>query len=109
MLSKPRIYLEKVESIPHITFVERNSVAFEQLAKLVLKRRFAVMFFLALDVIAHGFELRKTHGKGAVAALPRKIRHRGNFLFNHNDEDRFVSFTKSAAVQVRESAQRRCT
>lgn len=68
---------ERVESIPHIPFVEFDLVSAQQLPKFVLKRNHAMMFLLPGDVFAHGFNLRKTDGENPVVVLPREIREVG--------------------------------
>jgi hypothetical protein len=49
---------EGVASIPNVPFVVRNVVAFEQRAKLVLKRRSAMMLLLVSNVAADPSDLR---------------------------------------------------
>jgi len=68
---------ERVESIPHIPFVEFDFVTAQQLPELVLKRNLAMMFLLPGDVFAHGLNLRKADGENAVAVLPCEIREVG--------------------------------
>ena len=63
-----------VASIPEIPFVKFDFVSAQQLPELILKRNFAMMFFLSSDVNAHQFNLRKANREYPLAVLPRKIR-----------------------------------
>jgi hypothetical protein len=57
-------------SIPDITFVPLDLVAFEQRAELILKRGDAMMRLLGLDVFDDTGFLRTGDGEGAVTSLP---------------------------------------
>src|SRR5260370_30436536 len=64
---------ERVESIPHIPFVEFDFITPQQLAKFILKRNLAVVFFLSGDVSAHRFDLREANRANPVTILPSEL------------------------------------
>ena len=81
-------------SIPHVSFIEFNSVSAQQLAILFLKCPSAMMLLLYLEVLQDSIELTRTDGKGCIPTLPEKAAitrfkrldpFRGCFLylFNH--------------------------
>lgn len=57
-------------SIPHISFIKRDVVAFEKCPVFILKRFLAVVFALVGDVLAHGFDIGSGNGEGSVSGLP---------------------------------------
>src|SRR2546428_1774700 len=59
-----------VVSIPHIPFVIRDLISFQELSELLLKRHLAMVALLVLDVANHGVGLRFADGERAVACLP---------------------------------------
>jgi len=48
---------EGVASIPNISFVKYDFIAFEKFTQLILKRNFTVMFLLSRNVISHRLHL----------------------------------------------------
>jgi hypothetical protein len=46
------------ELVPQESFVVFDAVSIKKRAKLILVRVAAVMFFLVMDVLSHGFDLR---------------------------------------------------
>ncbi len=78
---KRSINAESVASVPNISFVELDFVAFEEFTQLILKRNFAVLFLLSSYVISHRLNLGKTNGENAIAGLPRKIMQIQGFGF----------------------------
>ena len=72
---------KRVESIPHIPFIEFDFITLQQLSEFVLKRNLPMMFFLPGDVISHVFDLREADGENAIAVLPCEIREVGRFGF----------------------------
>jgi hypothetical protein len=68
---KARFNLE-VASVPNIPLIEINAVPAKQLAVFLLKGVSAMMLLLRLDILHHGIELTRTHGKGTISPLPEK-------------------------------------
>ena len=61
---------ERVESIPHVTFIEFHSISSKQPAELILKRNLPVVLLLSRDVVLRRFNLRKANREDPVAILP---------------------------------------
>ncbi len=59
-----------VLSFPHVTFVDFNSVASTNLAKLVLKGHLFVVFLLVRYVSFDLFDVGLTNGKDFISTLP---------------------------------------
>ena len=61
------------ELIPHVAFVELDSVASEQMAVLVLKWPAFVMLLLLGDVISHRGKRTFADGENCISVLPVKV------------------------------------
>jgi len=60
-----RVSIERGFSIPNVSLIEINAVPAKQLAVFLLKGASAMVLLLPLDILHHGIELTRTHGKGA--------------------------------------------
>ena len=60
-------------SIPQIGLVDNNTILFDQFAKFVLKRLFAMMLFLVRNVLDQLSFVRGTHRKRTIPYLPSKL------------------------------------
>ncbi len=63
----------KLQSVPNVAFVVRELIAAEELAELFLEALCAVMLLLALNVSAHGRNLRLRYRERAISGLPPKV------------------------------------
>ncbi len=75
----PFHYLDKVQrtvtlSIPHVTLVVFDPVAFQHQSELLLKRPLPVVFLLIGDVRFHLFDVGRADGKRPIPVLPVEIR-----------------------------------
>ena len=59
-------------SVPHVELVVFDSVFGEKSAQLFLVGLLLVVFFLGVDVMPQGVEIRWADGERGVASLPRK-------------------------------------
>ena len=62
-----------MKSIPHITLVEFDPVAFEEFPILLLKRLAPVVLLLAGDVLDHVGNIGLADGEIPVTALPMEL------------------------------------
>ena len=68
--------------IPHVSFIERDVVAFEECAVFFLECFRAVVFALVGDVLADGFHIGFGNGEGSVSGLPCECAERCSLGFN---------------------------
>ena len=59
--------------VPHISFIEFDSVFCEKRPIFFLKRPRPVMLFLGVKVMSQRIQIRRADGKCAVATLPREV------------------------------------
>lgn len=79
-------------SIPQITFIAFHSILPEKCAEFVLKRYFAVMRFLPVDVTDQSFQIRWPNGERSITSLPRKLRQLGQLGLEPPGRGRFKFF-----------------
>src|SRR5438445_2336784 len=61
------------DSIPNVFLIPLDFVLAQQRAQFVLESDFAMMFFLAGDVLLHLLKIRRAHRKICIAALPFEV------------------------------------
>ncbi len=71
--SKPQRGDSPFDSIPHVPFIPFQFVPPQDFEELVLKCNPAMMLFLIRQVRLHLVELRITHSKCTISALPFEI------------------------------------
>jgi hypothetical protein len=64
--------ITNAESIPHIPFIIRDIVAFEECPVFFLEGFCAVVFALLGNVLADSFDIRFRNGEGSITRLPGK-------------------------------------
>jgi|GEM_PF-5104106 len=60
-------------SIPHIAFVEFDTILAQKIAILLLKTAGAMVLFLTLHVFENGIKLTWAHRERAITALPVEL------------------------------------
>jgi hypothetical protein len=76
-------------SIPQIPLIKLHPVFPEESTQFILKRNFAMILFLILDVLDQSLQIRRANGERAVAPLPRKLRQFGRLCFQPFRRRRF--------------------
>lgn len=61
-------------SIPHIPFVVFDTIFLQKCTKLILKRLFAVMRLLRIDVPDQSVQIRRSNGERTISSLPCELR-----------------------------------
>ncbi len=81
----PLVLLQRIpnaESIPNISFIKCDIVAFEKCPVFFLKCFCAVVFALVGNVLADSFHIRFGNGEGSVTRLPSEFREFPSLSFD---------------------------
>ena len=67
--------------IPHVVFIKFDSMFLEQCPQFILERRLTMMFFLGLNVVCFGGDVRFADRAAGIACLPIEMRVLGSVRF----------------------------